>query len=229
MIAGYDWAGEFGLREPHGHHRCAAPRRRRGVRQTEILAAERRIAGSPAFQGWVTWRQRFGRRGATNDVGAYGQCQEDFEMANTYTALHYHFVFSTKGRRAWIRPDIEERVWKYFGGIARTNKMTPIRTGGIDDHIHLLLGAPPTIAPSKIAQLVKGGSSAWIHETFADLAEFAWQDGYGAFTVSKSSISDVIAYIENQREHHRSRTFQEEYRALLDRHGIEYDERYVWD
>lgn len=150
-------------------------------------------------------------------------------MANTYTALHYHFVFSTKGRRAWIVPEIEERVWEYLGGIARTNKLKPLKIGGIEDHIHMLIGAPPTIAPAKIAQLVKGGSSAWIHETFPELAEFAWQDGYGAFTVSKSAIPDVTAYIVNQREHHRRRTFQEEYLALLERHGIEFDERYVWD
>jgi putative transposase len=150
-------------------------------------------------------------------------------MANTYTALHYHFVFSTKNRRTWIRPEIEARIWDYLGGIARANKMKPIKTGGIDDHIHMLLGAPPTIAPSKIAQLVKGGSSAWIHETFPELADFAWQDGYGAFTVSKSALGDVTLYIARQREHHRAMSFQEEYRALLDRHGIEYDERYVWD
>lgn len=150
-------------------------------------------------------------------------------MANTYTSLHYHFTFSTKNRRPWIAQKIEERVWAYLGGIARKNKLKPIKVGGIEDHLHLLLGAPPTIAPAKIAQLLKGGSSAWIHEEFPELAAFAWQDGYGAFTVSKSAVPDVSAYIENQREHHRTRTFQEEYRALLDRHGIEYDERYLWD
>jgi REP-associated tyrosine transposase len=150
-------------------------------------------------------------------------------MANTYTALHYQFVFSTKNRRPWIKPEMETRIWEYLGGIARANKIKPLKTGGINDHIHMLLGAPPTIAPSKIAQLVKGGSSAWIHETFPELADFAWQDGYAAFTVSKSAIPDVTLYIARQREHHRKMTFQEEYRALLDRHGIEYDERYVWD
>ena len=150
-------------------------------------------------------------------------------MANTYTSLHYHFTFSTKNRHPWIVQGIEERVWAYLGGIARKNKLKPIKIGGIEDHIHLLLGAPPTIAPAKIAQLLKGGSSAWTHEEFPELAAFAWQDGYGAFTVSKSAVCDVSAYIENQREHHRTQTYQEEYRALLDRHGIEYDERYLWD
>jgi len=150
-------------------------------------------------------------------------------MANTYTSLHYHFTFSTKNRHPWIVAEIEERVWAYLGGILKKNKLKPIKIGGIDDHLHLLLGAPPTIAPAKIAQLLKGGSSTWIHEEFPELATFAWQDGYGAFTVSKSAVPDVSAYIGNQREHHRTRTYQDEYRALLDRHGIEYDERYLWD
>jgi REP-associated tyrosine transposase len=150
-------------------------------------------------------------------------------MANTYTALHYHFVFSTKNRQPWISQEIEERIWDYLGGIARANGMKPVKIGGIEDHIHMLVGAPPTIAPSKIAQLVKGGSSAWIHDTFAELVDFEWQDGYGAFTVSKSAVPEVIGYIANQREHHRTMTFRDEYRLLLVRHGIEYDERFVWD
>ena len=150
-------------------------------------------------------------------------------MANSYTSLHYRFAFSTKNRHLWIAPDIEERVWAYLGGILAKNKMKPLKIGGIEDHIHMLLGAPPTIAPAKIAQLVKGGSSAWIHEEFPQLTEFGWQDGYGAFTISKSAVPDVSAYIQNQREHHRARTYQEEFRALLERHGIEYDERYLWD
>jgi putative transposase len=150
-------------------------------------------------------------------------------MANTYTALYYHIVFSTKHRERWLTPDIEERVWSYVGGIARENKMTALQVGGIEDHIHILLGAPPTIAPSKAAQLIKGGSSKWIHETFPNMRAFAWQDGYGAFTVSKSVVPDVIKYIQSQREHHRTTTFQEEYLRLLKIHGVEYDERYLWD
>jgi REP element-mobilizing transposase RayT len=150
-------------------------------------------------------------------------------MANTYTALYYHVIFSTKHRHRWLTPDIEERVWSYLGGIARENKMTAMQVGGIEDHIHILLGAPPTIAPSKAVQLPKGGSSKWIHETFANMRAFTWQDGYGAFTVSKAAVPDVIKYIQNQREHHRTMTFQEEYLMFLKRHGVEYDERYLWD
>jgi REP element-mobilizing transposase RayT len=150
-------------------------------------------------------------------------------MANTYTSLHYHFVFSTKNREHWIRQEFEQRIWAYLAGIAKANRMHPIQIGGIEDHVHCLLGAPATIAPAKIAQLIKGGSSIWIQETFPLLKGFKWQDGYGAFTVSKSNVLDVAEYIVNQREHHRTKSYQEEYIAFLTRHGIEYDERYIWD
>ncbi len=150
-------------------------------------------------------------------------------MANTYTSLHYHLVFSTKNRERWITADVEQRIWSYLGGIAVENKMRPVQIGGVEDHVHVLLGAPATLAPSKIAQLIKGGSSAWIHTTFPALREFAWQDGYGAFSVSKSSLPDVAAYIQGQREHHRTKGFQEEYLAFLHKHEIQFDERYLWD
>ncbi len=150
-------------------------------------------------------------------------------MGNTYTSLHYHIVFSTKNRERWITQDVKTRIWAYLGGIASENKMTPIQIGGIEDHVHVLTGAPASLAPCKIAQLIKGGSSAWIHDTFPKMLGFAWQDGYGAFTVSRSKISDVKTYIESQAEHHRTQTFQEEYVALLKRHEIEYEERYLWN
>mgnify|MGYP002622529876 CR=1 FL=1 len=150
-------------------------------------------------------------------------------MANTYTCLHYHYTFSTRNRKPWIKVEIEDKVWAYLGGIARRNRMKALMVGGVEDHIHLLIGAPPTIAPAKIAQLIKGGSSAWIHQEFPELKAFAWQDGYGVFSVSKSAVPDVAAYIGNQREHHRSRTYQEEFLELLKRHGVDYDERYLWD
>ena len=149
-------------------------------------------------------------------------------MANTYTSLFYHVVFSTKNREPWLRLEIEQRVWAYIGGIARKHKMTALQVGGVEDHIHVLVMAPPTLAPSQIAQFLKGDSSKWIHEEFPGLREFSWQDGYGAFTVSKSNIPSVISYIQDQREHHRKKTFQEEYREFLRQNGIEYDERYVW-
>jgi REP-associated tyrosine transposase len=149
-------------------------------------------------------------------------------MANTYTSLHYHVIFSTKNREPWLVPAIEQRVWEYIGGIARKHKMTALQVGGVDDHIHALVTAPPTIAPFQIAQFLKGDSSKWIHQEFPSLTQFNWQDGYGAFTVSKSNIPEVVSYIQNQREHHRKRTFQEEYLEFLRVNGIEYDERYLW-
>lgn len=149
-------------------------------------------------------------------------------MANTYTSLHYHVTFSTKNRERWITSDVEQRIWAYLNGIAKENRIVPLKIGGVEDHVHLVLGVPPVVALSKALQLLKGGSSKWINDTFPALRGFYWQDGYGAFTVSKSSLPEVIQYVENQREHHRTRTFQEEFIALLQRHGVEYDERYVW-
>jgi REP element-mobilizing transposase RayT len=149
-------------------------------------------------------------------------------VAKTYTSLNYHFTFSTKNREPWISQSIEDRIWSYIGGVARKHKMTALQVGGIDDHIHTLVMAPPTLSPSQIAQYLKGDSSKWIHEEFPKLRGFEWQDGYGAFTVSKSQIAEVIKYIQNQREHHRKKTFQEEYLELLEKHCVAYDERYLW-
>ena len=101
--------------------------------------------------------------------------------------------------------------------------------GGMEDHIHVLLGIPPTAAVSEALKRIKGGSSGWIKQNIRGCRGFGWQDGYGAFTVSKSQDAQVKAYISKQRQHHRKENFQEEYRALLDRHEIEYDERYLWD
>ena len=150
-------------------------------------------------------------------------------MANTYSNLFYHIVFSTKGRNDWLSQGIEERVWAYIGGIARNHGLTALQVGGIENHIHALLMAKPIHSPSQIAQWLTGDSSKWIHETFDEVKMFAWQDGYGAFSVSKSNVPDVIEYIKNQREHHAKQTFEDEYRSMLKLHGVDYDERYLFD
>ena len=150
-------------------------------------------------------------------------------MANTYSHLYYHLVFSTKKRTPWITSDIEQRIWAYLGGIARKNNMTALQVGGFDEHIHALISAPTTISPSRIAQVIKGDSSYWIHKEFADLKGFAWQDGYGMFSVSRSEAAKVIRYIKNQRRHHENQSFEEEYRELLLLHEIEFDERFLFD
>ena len=150
-------------------------------------------------------------------------------MANTYSNLFYHIVFSTKGREDFITPDIEERIWAYIGGIARKHELIAVQVGGIENHIHVLILAKPKVAPSEIVQWLKGESSRWIHETFPDLHSFAWQDGFGVFSVSKSQAPEVIEYIRNQREHHRKQSFEDEFISLLKLNGIDYDERYVFD
>jgi len=149
-------------------------------------------------------------------------------MANTYTSLHYHIIFSTRKRLPWIKRDIEQRLWEYIGGIARKHKASALIIGGMFDHVHALILAPATLSLSQIAQFLKGDSSKWIHETFTEMRQFGWQDGYGAFTVSKSQLPQTIRYIQNQKEHHRLKSFQEEYLSLLQKHEIQYDERYLW-
>ena len=150
-------------------------------------------------------------------------------MANTYTSLHYHVVFSTKRREPWPRLDSQERAWAYLGGIARQNGLKPLLIGGTEDHVHILLAIPPTVSVSGALKSIKGASSGWIKRNLRGCRGFAWQDGYGAFSVSKSRDAEVRQYIGKQRRHHRKRTFKEGYRALLDRHEVEYDERYLWD
>jgi REP-associated tyrosine transposase len=146
----------------------------------------------------------------------------------SYISAYFHCVFSTKERRPLITPELRDRLWPFLGGIARQNKMKAIEVGGVEDHIHILLSLPSTMAVAKALQLVKGGSSKWIHQTFPEQRLFAWQEEYGAFSLSVSQLDRTIEYIKGQAEHHREMTFQEEFLALLKRHRIEYDERYLW-
>lgn len=142
-------------------------------------------------------------------------------MANTYSSIFYHFVFSTKNRERWIDVEIENRVWAYIGGIARKHHCSAIRVGGIEDHIHALILSPPKYAPSQIAQFIKGESSKWIHEEFPKMQRFGWQDGYSAFSVSKSIVPKVLDYIENQRQKHQDKSFETEYEELLELHEVD--------
>jgi putative transposase len=148
-------------------------------------------------------------------------------MANTYSSLHYHVVFSTKNRQPFLGKAVRERLFAYLGGIARENGITALEIGGVADHVHLLLGIPASLPVSKAIQLLKGGSSHWVKEVFPNMIDFAWQDGYAAFTVSQSQLDNVRAHIRAQAEHHRKKTFSEKYRALLTRHHIQYDDRYL--
>src|SRR5258706_15426552 len=147
----------------------------------------------------------------------------------SYVSSYFHTVFSTKERRPVITPVLRERMWPFLGGIARQNKMKALEVGGVEDHVHILLSLPSTLSIAKALQLIKGGSSKWVHETFPDHRLLGWQEKYGAFSVSVSQLDRIIRYIGNQQEHHRKITFQEEFLALLKKHRIEYDERYLWD
>ena len=146
----------------------------------------------------------------------------------SHVSSYHHCVFSTKERRPLITPALAARLWQFLGGIARQNIMKAIEVGGVEDHVHILLSLPATMAIAKGLQLIKGGSSKWVHETFPEHRAFAWQEEYGAFSVSESRVESIVRYIQGQEEHHRKMTFQEEFLALLLKHRIEYDERYLW-
>ena len=140
-----------------------------------------------------------------------------------------HCVFSTKERRKWISPEVTSRLYPYFGGIARKNKMKLIAVGGMEDHVHLLVSMSSTISVSKAMQLLKGNSSKWIHETFPEMKVFEWQRGYGAFSIGVSDLERTVSYIENQAQHHSKRSFEDEYIAFVNKNALEYDEKYVFD
>jgi putative transposase len=149
-------------------------------------------------------------------------------MANSYTSLFVHVIFSTNRRERVLIPAIRNKLWAYMGGIARENKIKALAIGGTIDHAHMLILIPAAMPVAKAVQLIKGGSSKWLHENFLPLRNFSWQEGYGAFSIGISQVSGVLAYIDSQEEHHRVRSFQEEYLAFLKEYGIEYNERYVW-
>jgi len=129
----------------------------------------------------------------------------------SYVSSYFHCVFSTRERRPLISPELQERLWPYLGGIARQNEMKAIEIGGVSDHIHILLSLPSTLSIAKAMQLIKGGSSKWVHDSFPEHRLFGWQVKYGAFAVCVSLLDRPIRYIRRQAEHHRQMTFQEEF------------------
>ena len=149
-------------------------------------------------------------------------------MSHSYVSVLFHCVFSTMDRRKTIDIELQERLWPYLGGIARENNLKALAIGGVEDHVHMLLSMPSTISVAKAMQWIKGGSSKWVHDEFPERRAFAWQEGYGAFSIGISQVEETKRYIANQREHHKTKTFQEEYLAFLDKHGVQYDPQYVW-
>jgi REP element-mobilizing transposase RayT len=148
-------------------------------------------------------------------------------MSHTYCSSLFHCVFSTKERRRIISPDVQLRLWAFMGGIARNHKMSALAIGGTDDHVHMLLSLPSTLTIAKAMETIKSASSHWMHETCA-IGAFEWQEGYGAFSIGSAQTNVTLAYIARQAEHHQKRDFQAEFLAILKKHRIDYDPRYVW-
>src|SRR4029079_10151222 len=140
-------------------------------------------------------------------------------MASTHLSLHYHLIFSSKNRAPFIRENWRGRLHSYIGGIINDLGGIPEKIGGVEDHIHLLIGLRATHRLADILREIKSSSSKWVHEEIKN-PQFGWQEGYGAFTVSASQIEAVKSYIADQKEHHRKKTFQEEYLEFLKQCGV---------
>ena len=150
-------------------------------------------------------------------------------MPQSLARLHIHIVFSTKNREHLIADPVRDSLHRYMASVLQNLGCAPVLINSVEDHAHLLFDLARTISISQAVEDVKKSSSKWIKTQGPEFAGFAWQADYGAFAVSESNVETVRAYIANQREHHRTKTFQEEYRAFLERHNVAFDERYVWD
>ena len=149
-------------------------------------------------------------------------------MANTYTQIHVQFVFAVKFRNGLIHASFKEELYQYISGIIKANNHKLLAINGMPDHLHIFIGMRPTQSISDLLQDIKGSSSKWINEKKFLKVKFEWQEGYGAFSYSKSHVKNVIDYIQNQENHHKKESFIEEYLKFLEVFEIEYDERYIF-
>ena len=150
-------------------------------------------------------------------------------MGQSLTKNYIHIVFSTKYRQPLIHEPYESELHAYIGGVCKKLECHPIKIGGYTDHIHILCMLSKKIPLMKLLEEIKSHSSKWMKTKGDHLKDFYWQDGYGAFSVNPAQVEVVINYISRQKEHHKKKTFQDEYRAVLKKFKMEYDERYVWD
>lgn len=150
-------------------------------------------------------------------------------MPQSLTRVHIHLIFSTKHRLPVLHDDVRESLHRYAAAVLQNIECPPLLINSVEDHIHILHELGRTISISKAVQELKTSTSRWLKTQSAPLSDFAWQSGYGAFGISCSNVDAICTYIADQHEHHRTTTFQDEFRAFLDRHGVAYDERYVWD
>ena len=150
-------------------------------------------------------------------------------MAGTFSNLLYHMVFSTKLRYPLIASSFEDELYRYIGGIVRGQGGIGLQVNGMPDHIHILAKLKPTPSVADMLRMIKSNSSKWANDEKMELRKFGWQQGYAVFSVSESQVDHVRDYIRRQKEHHKTMDFKTELRMLLDKHGVEYDERYLWD
>jgi REP element-mobilizing transposase RayT len=151
-------------------------------------------------------------------------------MSQSLSSVVLHIVFSTKERFPFLSDeDVRRQVHAFLGGIAKKLNCPPILIGGVSDHVHILIQLGRSVSQADLVKELKRGSNLWIQVRFPHIAKFAWQAGYAAFSVSTSNVEPVCAYIANQQEHHAKVSFQDEFRAFLEKHGVAFDERYVWD
>ncbi len=150
-------------------------------------------------------------------------------MPQSLAFVVVHVIFSTKDREGCLLPDVRPRLHAYLATVARNADCECHRVGGVADHVHLAIGLARTVTLAGLVEELKTSSSKWLKTQSPRLAGFAWQRGYGAFSVSPKDVVALCAYVDAQEEHHKARTFQEEYRAFLKKYGVAFDERYVWD
>src|SRR4029453_3671248 len=150
-------------------------------------------------------------------------------MPQSLCKVILHIIFSTKNREPWLDLDVRPRMHAYLATICRDGDADLVRVGGVTDHVHIVTTLPRTLSQAQLVEQIKKASSKWIKTLGVRYRGFFWQRGYGAFSVGPSKLDAVLQYVDAQQEHHRTRNFQEEYRELLRRNGIDFDERYVWD
>jgi REP element-mobilizing transposase RayT len=152
-----------------------------------------------------------------------------FFMSQSLANILVHLVFSTRDRTPWINDEWRDDLHAYIGGVIRRHGSNLLAAGSVEDHIHLLFPMPRTVSVSELVKEIKSGSSRWIHDAPTRPRDFYWQSGYGVFSLSPGHKEAALQYIASQREHHRTTSFQDEYRKLLVKYEIGYDEKYVWD
>lgn len=150
-------------------------------------------------------------------------------MANTFSQIYIHIVFSVKGRQNLIQTKWKDELHKYICGIVNGKEQKVYAIGGVADHIHILISIKPNVAISDLVRDIKANSSKWINEKRFLIGKFQWQEGFGAFSYAQSQLDTVIAYINNQEQHHKKKTFKEEYTEMLQKYNIDYDEKYLFE